>query len=186
MTSAADTRRMTAEELYMLPDDGMKHELVCGRLLSEPPAGWDHGKRISRIDSILVAFVRERGLGSVAVNDTGFILARGPDTVRGPDIAFVSRERERSVHNPQAFFPGAPDLAVEVLSPGDRPGEVHGKVADYLEAGVRLVWIVDSVASEVVVHRSLFSPVTLKGEDVLDGGDVLPGFSVRVREIFED
>src|SRR5262245_55290210 len=139
MTSAAETRRMTAEELYRLPDDGMKHELVCGQLLSEPPAGWDHGVRISRLHLILGAFVRERGLGSVALNDTGFILARGPDTVRGPDVAFVCAERVRGLSGTRDYFPGAPDLAVEVLSPGDRPGEVHGKVADYLTAGVRIV-----------------------------------------------
>src|SRR5207247_2417345 len=101
--------------------------------------------------------------------DTGFLLARDPDTVRAPDVAFISHLRAREVGDVPSYFPGPPDLAVEVLSPSDRSGEVHGKVADYLAAGARLVWVVDPRTKRVLVHRSLLSPRILEGSDLLDG-----------------
>jgi Uma2 family endonuclease len=176
---------VTAEQLYELPDDGSRHELLRGTLVSEPVPSRLHGRAVARLAELLRAFVGSRRLGVVYAGDAGFVLARDPDTVRGPDVAFVSAERERQADSVAPYFPGAPDLAIEVLSPSDRPREVLGKVSDYLTAGSRLVWVVDPLNEEVQVFRSPFTPRNLAGDDVLDGEDVLPGFHLRVASIFE-
>ena len=130
----------------------------------------------------LEGFVRPRGLGTVYTGDTGFILARSPDTVRGPDIAFVSSGRREILEDEDRFLPGPPDLAVEVLSPGDRAGRIREKVADYLTAGTRMVWVVDPARGRVNVYRALLSPRTLQPGDEVEGEDVLPGFRAEVSE----
>src|SRR5881397_884749 len=129
MTRGIEQRPMTAQELYGLPDDGLRHELIAGQLLSEPPSGFEHGTVGSKIVQLLAEFVRPRGLGAVCGPDTGFFLAQSPDTVRCPDVSFVSRDRIPPAERRKEFFAGAPDLVVEVLSPGDRPGDVRAKVA---------------------------------------------------------
>src|SRR5262245_15685175 len=176
---------ITAEQLYEMPDDGLRHELLRGFLIAEPAPGRLHGRTIANIASILKAFVRSTRSGIVYAADTGFVLARDPDTVRGPDVAYVTNERERLAGGEAPYFPGAPDLAIEVISPSERMSEVLGKVSDYLAAGSRLVWLVDPIREEVRVFRSPFTPRVLAADDVLDGEDVLPGFSVRVSELFE-
>lgn len=175
---------MTAEDLYVLPDDGLRHELVAGRLLSEPPPGFDHGDLTAVISERLSRHVRSARLGKVLAGDPGFILSRNPDTVRAPDVAFVRTERLPSGRLSR-YYPGAPDLAIEILSPGDRPGEVAAKVADYLAAGARAVWIVDSEDRTVTVFAPASPARIFREEDELDGGDVVPGFRVRVGELFE-
>lgn len=185
MDSRATVRRWTIEDLERLPDDGQKHELQAGLLLSEPLPGMRHGRVAAEIAARLRSFVRRRRLGVVFGNDTGFVLSRSPDTARGPDIAFVTGARFRAVGDRTGPFPGAPDLAVEVLSPSNTPAGVHAKVADYLAAGARLVWVVDTEAETVAVHRSLLSPRVLSREETLDGEDVLPGFRVKVARVFE-
>jgi len=105
--------------------------------------------------------------------------------VRGPDVAFVTRERWSAVTDRGRFFRGAPDLAVEILSLSNRAGEIHAKVADYLPAGARLVWIVDPKRRTVAIHETLLAPRRLGPRDVLDGGDLLPGFAIRVEAVFE-
>ncbi len=185
MSSRSREDLVTAEQLYELPDDGVRHELLRGMLVSEPLPSRLHGSTVTRFAEILGSFVRSRRLGVVYTGDTGFVLARQPDTVRGPDVAFVSADRERGAGKARGFFPGAPDLAIEVLSPNDRTREVLGKVSDYLAAGCRLVWVVNPVREEVSVFRSPFRPRVFAGEDDLDGEDLRPGFSVRVAEIFE-
>jgi Uma2 family endonuclease len=175
---------MTAEQLYDLPDDGLRHELLRGTLVSEPLPNLLHGRTVARITALLDRFVRSNRSGVVYAGDTGFMLARQPDTVRGPDVAFVSAERLR-VADERRFFEGAPDLAIEVVSPSDRTSEVLGKVSDYLAAGCRLVWVVDPVREEVRVFRSPFTPRVLSAPEVLDGEEVLLGFSVPVAAIFE-
>jgi Uma2 family endonuclease len=176
---------MTVEDVYALPDDGTRYELAAGRLLAEPLPAPLHGRIIATIVTLLHAFSRRRGLGIVMTADAGFILARGPDTLRGPDVSYVTRERYDALADETRAFPGPPDLAVEVLSPRDRWNDVHAKVADYLAAGTRLVWIVDPRLEQVSVYRELLAPRRLDAEEELDGEDVLPGFRVRVREIFE-
>ena len=184
MDDSIAIRDMTIEDLYVLPDDGRRHELMAGVLLSEPLPGMRHGWVTARIVALLDAFARPRGLGVVLTADTGYILARGPDTVRGPDVSFLTWERFRRAEDPAKAYPGAPDLAVEVVSPTDREPDVHAKIADYLTAGTRVVWIVDPQTETVEVYRTLLSPRRLRGEDSLEAEEVLPGLSVCVSELF--
>lgn len=132
---------------------------------------------------MLEAFVAPRGLGEI-FGETGFVLARNPDTVRGPDLSFVHRERLATLDEAR-FVEGAPDLAIEILSPSNRPSLIRGKVADYLAAGCRLVWVVDPKRKSVTAYRGLLAPVLLGADDTLDGGDVLPGLRIHVAAIFE-
>jgi Uma2 family endonuclease len=185
MAPVPHRRPWTVDDLYTMPDDGWKYEIQAGILVSEPLPGTRHGWIAAHITAILHAHVRSRRLGLVLSNDSGFILSRSPDTVRGPDVSFVSRSRLEAMKDPMRAFPGAPDLAIEVLSPSNTPAGLHAKVADYLAAGTRLVWVIDPEAETVVVYRSLLSPTTLRPGDVLAGQDVLPGFSTSVADLFE-
>jgi len=158
-------------------------ELIRGELVMMSPAGFQHGHVAANIIAILANFVNPRGMGAVTGSETGFLINRDPDTVRAPDAAFVRAERLPPA-DPRGFFPGAPDLAVEVLSPSDRASEVSAKVRDWLEAGAAAVWVVDPENQTVTVYRSPGEAAILGGSDTLLGGDVLPGFGVPVREIF--
>lgn len=183
---AADerTRSMTAEELFALPEGDVQYELVRGQLREVPMAGWQHGSVEANIIGILINDSVARGTGRTVSGDTAFVLARDPDTVRIPDVAFVRHERL-----PPPLVSGraalAPDLAVEIRSPNDRPGEVQRKVADYFAAGVRLVWLVDPEAQTVEV----WTPGGLDGRctaaETIDGGAVIPGFRCPVARFFE-
>ena len=175
----------TIDDLRDLPDDNYKYELQAGLLVSEPLPGSRHGRVASRATELLSAHVRGNRLGVVFTNDTGFVLSRSPDTLRGPDVAFVSRERFERIGDVITAFPGPPDLAIEVLSPSNTPAAIRAKVADYLAAGTRLVWVIDSSVESVVEYRSLLSPRTIEEDDILEGHDVVPGLSVRVGELFE-
>ena len=146
-------RNMTAEELLRMPDDGLRHELVRGELRTMTRAGHPHGRVAMRVAWPLAQHVEENGLGAVYAAETGFVLETDPDTVRAPDVAFVGRERVEEVGETGGFFPGAPDLAVEVVSPGDTYAEVEGKVAAWLGAGTRMVIVVDPSSSVVRIHR---------------------------------
>jgi len=185
VNETASERLLTVEDLYSLPDDGILYELQCGCLLSEPLPGGRHGRIAARIVTLLSGHVVARRLGVVYANDTGYVLARSPDTVRGPDVSFVSQSRFEAIGDVATAVPGPPDLAVEVISPSNSPSQIHAKVADYLAAGTRLVWVVDPERRRVTIHRSLLSPRLLGTADTLDGEDVLPGFSVKVSELFE-
>lgn len=147
------------------------------------PAGWEHGVVVVNLTVPLAQFVRQHELGRVCGAETGFEIATNPDTVRAPDVAFVRRERQPGQQT-ERFFPGAPDLAVEVLSREDRPRAIASKVADWLEAGCWAVWVVDPKAHDVVVHTRDGSRRFADG-DVLDGEPVLPGFLLPSREIFQ-
>jgi len=185
MARPVQSRPTTADDLYRMPDDGWKHEIQGGMLVSEPLPGARHGRVAFRVAELLGAHVRRHRLGIILTNDTGFILARSPDTVRGPDVAFVSRKRFEEVGDLATAFPGPPDLAVEIVSQSNTPAGIHSRVADYLAAGARLVWVVDPETETVLVHRSLLSPVTLGSEATLDGEEVVPGFRATVSELFE-
>jgi len=175
---------MTADQLLALRDDSRRHELVAGIGVSEPPASFRHGDVAAEVFTRLSGFARQAILGRVVSTGTGFLLARGPDTVRAPDVAFVSHSRIERAGAFRGYFPGAPDLAVEVLSPSERAADVHAKIGDYLAAGARLVWVIDISRQQVRVHRSLLRPVILEETAMLEGDDVLPGFSVRVARLF--
>lgn len=176
-------RPMTAEELQELPDDGQRHELQAGVLLSEPLPMRPHARIQARLLRCLAEFVEERGMGEV-FDATGFVLSRDPDTVRGPDVSFVSADRLAAAPDESRFFPGAPDLAVEIVSPSNRPDEIRAKVADYLAAGSRMVWVVDPGTETVTVYRTLLAPRRLSIDALLDGEDVVPGFALRIETLF--
>jgi Uma2 family endonuclease len=172
----------TGEQLLQAAGLG-RCELVRGELRMMTPAGAEHGAIALRIGGRLLAHVESQKLGKAFGAETGFLIARDPDTVRAPDVAFVRAERiGRSL--PQGFFEGPPDLAVEVISPGDRESEVGLKIQDWLNAGCRIVWRVDPRALCVTVHRGREKPVILRGGDTLSGDDVVRGFTLPVAEIF--
>ena len=182
--SATLTRPMTADELLAMPDDGYRYELVKGELIQMAPTGYEHGVRTAELTTALHLFIKAHRLGVICAAETGFLLSQGPDTVRAPDIAFIARERVENAGAVKSFWVGPPDLAVEVTSPGDTVREVEGKVAEWLEAGARMVWVVSPKLHTVTVYRSLIDIVTLTEKDSLDGGDVVPGFQIKVAEIF--
>ena len=173
---------LTADELLRTHLPNKQVELVRGILVVREPPGYRHGDVTARITKALMDVVDARGLGRVLAAETGFKLSADPDTVRAPDVAFVSRER---VPNPAPLgYPAlAPDLVIEVLSPGDRPGETLAKVGDWLTAGSRLVWVVDPGRREARVYRQDGSEMLLTESDVLNGEDVVPGFSCRLATI---
>ena len=172
----------TAEQLLQATDLG-RCELLRGELVMMSPPGFEHCRIASRINSRLTNYVEERSLGVVVGGDPGFLIAQDPDTVRAPDVAFVRSERVPTTPV-KGYFQGAPDLAVEVLSPDDRAGEVLAKVQDWLDAGCRAVWVVDPKTRTVTVYHSRTDIVVLRESDELSGGEVVPGFSVPVAEIF--
>ncbi|MGQ9632305.1 MAG: Uma2 family endonuclease [bacterium] len=181
----SETAIMTAEELFKLPDDGYRHELVRGELITMTPTGGWHGAIAMRIGGYLNSYVSGNDLGVVCTAEAGFKLFEDPDTVRAPDISFVSRERIPREGIPEGFWPFAPDLAVEVISPSDRFEEVQMKVEDYLRAGTRMVWIVEPRTETVTVYRPPKSARILTSDDALEGEDVIPGFLCEVRNIFK-
>ncbi len=172
----------TAEELFQASDLG-RCELLRGELVMMSPAGSEHGMIAAAIVALLREFVKPRGLGIVLGAETGFKIASDPDTVRAPDAAFIRAERIAD-GLPKGFFPGAPDLAVEVLSPGDRAGEVFEKVQNWLHAGSSAVWVVDPKTQTVTVYDSARKAVILQSTESLEGGDLLPGFSTPVAELY--
>ena len=175
---------MTAEELAALPDDGWFYELDRGRLVRVAPASSRSGVVTARASRRISNFVKDNELGFCGSAELGYVLARNPDRVRAPDISFVRAERIPATGIPNAFWPGPPDLAVEVRSPTNRLAEVLRKIADYLEAGTRLVWLLEPDPRRAMVYRA-DGAVTVVGEDgVLDGEDVLPGFQLRLAEVW--
>ena len=181
---SATTQLMTAEELIKLPSGKFRYELVKGELITMSPSGSEHGATVINLTLSLGVHVKTNNLGVVFGAETGFKLASNPDTVRAPDIAFVRRERIPQTGIPKSYWPGAPDLAVEVVSPGDTVYEVDEKVAEWLTAGAQAVWVVNPKRRTVTVHRSLNDAVTLYENDELDGQDVVPNFRCRVADIF--
>jgi Uma2 family endonuclease len=168
----------TAEELERAGDIG-PCELVRGELVMMMPPGGRHGKLANLIAHRLTAFVADNNLGTILA-ETGFVLSRDPDTVRAPDVVFLRTEREIG----DGFIDGAPELAVEVVSPGDRTGYLREEVAEWLEAGAEAVWVVDPRARTVTMHEGARGPRVLEETDTLDGGRVLPGFTLDLRELF--
>jgi len=173
---------MTADDLLHVRIPEKRFELVKGVLVVREPAGGRHGRVTSELTRHLANHVDAHRLGAVYAAETGFTLAHHPDTVRAPDIAFVRRERLPDPE-PTGFPALAPDLVVEVLSPGDRPGEVLAKVADWLSAGTKLVWVVDPERRLARVYRHDGSDASVTADGALDGEDVLPGFSCSLVSI---
>ncbi|MGH8606436.1 MAG: Uma2 family endonuclease [Gammaproteobacteria bacterium] len=177
-------RIYSAQDLLRMSDNGFRYELLRGQLVKMSPAGQQHGRIAATITASLGQHVTEHKLGAVYAAETGFLLATNPDHVRAPDVAFVCRERLQTVQETEGYWPGAPDLAVEVVSPGDTYAEVEDKVFDWLEAGGRLVIVVNPRKRLVTVYRSKADIVVLGEGDVLEEGEVVPGWSVPVRALF--
>ena len=173
--TAADVERMS------LP--GKQVELVRGQLFVREPPGTRHGAIAANLGWLLSDFARRHGLGVVFAQDTGFKITSDPDTVRAPDVAFVGRERADRIPA-RGYAELAPDLLAEILSPDDAPAEVLAKVADWLAAGTKLVWVVDPERSEVRVYRGDGSLSVLRENDSLDGEEVLPGFTCSLQDVF--
>jgi Uma2 family endonuclease len=184
MTST--TQRSTASELFEMPDDGFRYELVKGELRKMSPAGWEQGEVVINISLLLARYVKVNKLGACGGAETGFKIASDPDTVRAPDLSFVSRGRLPKGDARKKFLPYAPDLAVEVRSPGDTRREVKEEVADWIGAGTRAVWIIDPQRRTVSVYRSTSDATELSEGDELEGGEVVPGFRCKVAEIFDE
>lgn len=181
MSHAAE-RLHTVEELPDIPEC---YELVDGELvMMMSPAGPLHGYLVIKIGAILNAYVEEKNLGMVFGEQTGFILTRHPDTVRAPDAAVVCEARLSSIDLGDGYFPGYPDLAVEILSPSNRPSTMPRKIDQYFSAGTRLVWVVNPRERSIVVHSLLHPQATLHEADSLDGEDVLPGFHYEIAQLF--
>lgn len=178
---ATVTRRAaTEEDLRRTPRDGHIYELVDGEIRMSP-AGARHGGVSTALVGLLVPFVREKGLGHVLGPDTGHRLPSG--NVRCPDVSFVAAGRFPDEKLPVDFVDLVADLVVEVVSPGDRPRYILDKVGEYLEAGVRLVWVIDPQRSMAVVYRSLTDVHEVGPHEYLEGGDVVPGFRFQLRQI---
>lgn len=182
-STTRSTHRMTADELFRLGDIG-RCELIRGELIRMSPSGGRHGDVAATVAYYLKHHVLKHKLGKVYGVETGFILSRDPDTVRAPDAAFIAADRVEEVHTVK-FIPGAPDLAVEVLSSDDRPGEVAAKTKQWLEGGAKEVWVVDPAKRTVAIHREGEDAVVRQGSDVITT-ELLPGFELDVESLFED
>ena len=181
--SATSTALMTAEELMELPDDDLRHELINGELITMPVPRLPHGRTEARLSSRLTQFVLDHDLGEVFTN-SGFQLTWKPDTVVGPDIAFVSKERLEQVGDVTGYWQGPADLAVEIYMPGYRPGKVSERIARLFSAGTKQVWIVHLKHRTVAVYRSESDITTFSGSEYLEAQDLLPGFRISLDKIF--
>lgn len=177
---------MTAEELIRLPRGQWRYELVEGELRRMSPAGHPHGRIAMRIGWRLAKYVEEHDLGAVFAAETGFLLGSNPDTVRAPDAAFVSKERVQSIGTREGYWPGPPDLAVEVVSPSDSYADVEEKVQDWLRSGVRLLFVVNPRKGSVAVYKGQQGVRFLKAGARLAGDDVVPGWEMPVADLFAE
>ena len=179
---AVQDRLYTAEDLLNLPHDAMRYELVEGHLIEMSPSGKVHGLITNIIAYLLTGHVLSHKLGRVYGAETGFKLAENPDTVYGIDVAFVSKGRIEP--GKEGYFIGAPDLAVEVYSPGNRKTEMQTKIEDCFQAGSRMIWVVYPKSQTIYVYRAENDVRILHKSETLDGGDVIPGFSLKIADIF--
>ncbi len=175
---------VTADELLRMPDDGKRYELIEGELIELAPAGGRHSNIGLRIAALLFQHVDKSNLGDMFGADCGFFLRHDPDTVRAPDAAFIASERIPPGGIPVGYLDTIPDLAVEVVSPNDRAGQVQDKIEQWIEHGVKLVWLVHPERRSITVYRSLSEILVLHEGDTLTGDPVLPDFSCSVSEIF--
>jgi len=186
---SSTTRLVTADELLSMPhrDEQGNYcllELIRGEVRRMSPTGGTHGILCTELTIALGSFVKAHGLGTVFPPETGFVVERDPDSVLGVDVAFVSKERMRGVEKLDKFLPFAPDLAVEVLSPRNTVSEMDEKIALYFAAGSRQVWIVKPRRRAVAVYTSPTEVRILGEQDTIEGGDLLPGFELRLSELF--
>ena len=178
-----ETRLYTADELFAMPSTA-RYELIQGELIPmPPPPGGEHGSKTISLSARVTVFVEDHDLGCCFAAETGFKIASNPDTVLGADFAFVLKERlPEGV--PDKHVPLAPDLVMETPSPGDTKREVSSKVLLWLQAGTRVVWVLDPKASTLTVHRTGDPPQTLGPQDTLTAEDLFPGFTYSLARLF--
>lgn len=175
---------MTAEELLYYSNEPLRQELIAGRLYEMEPTGMEHGAVAAKVVTMLQIHVRAHDLGVVFATEAGYHLESDPDTVRAPDVSFITRERIAIEGIPRGFWRGAPDLAFEVNSPSSRPTPVAEKAADWIAAGTRVVVVLEPRRRTATVHRRDAEPVVVGAEAPLDLGDVVPGFAPTVADLF--
>jgi Uma2 family endonuclease len=173
----------TAEELLHMPDDGMRYELIAGDLRMMPPPGFEHGRVAMTAGRLLSTHVHAAGLGVTVGAETGFLIATDPDTVRAPDAAFVRRERAEAVGRIYKYWPGAPDFAIEVVSPDDSRRYVREKALNWVEAGASALLVLDPRTRSATVYRP-GGKASTHTDGVLDFGDAVPGWRVAVADFF--
>jgi len=182
------TQQTTAEELLRISRElkmrGKRCELVSGELRIMSLGGWRHGGTIGRLHFKIGSFILNKQLGEVFGAETGFLLSRDPDTVRAPDFAFISQANLPESNPEETFWPGPPDFAIEVLSPGDNMRDVDEEIQAWLTAGVKLLWVVDPALQTVTEYRSATDVTIYTAGDNIDSIDILPGFSLEVSRIF--
>ncbi len=183
--TTAKTELLTADDLLRLYGEGVRGELIRGVFCETVSTGRKHGRVVVKFVLALGNFIVPRELGTMSASDTGVRLDRGPDTVREPDVEFTSAERLPPDLEVTGYSEVVPDLVVEVVSPSDRPKDVYDKARMWLSHGVRLVWVAYPDTRTIDVHQNGNPVVTLTEEDTLDGGLVLPGFTMPVSEVFE-
>jgi Uma2 family endonuclease len=179
------TQLVTAEELYQMGSEA-PYELWEGVLKEVSPSSWKPGVLAARMVGVLINYVDTHGLGYISTAESGYILNAKPYTVVAPDVAFVRKDRYSGDMGERGFYPVPPDLAVEVISPTDRKTEIVEKQTLYTRAGVPLVWWVDPERKTVTVYRLGHALEVIEANGVLDGGDVLPGFTLELQAIFRD
>jgi Uma2 family endonuclease len=184
LAEAVKKQMMTAEQLAQQTPEASRGELIAGEFISMSPAGFTHGRIALKIGTYLNMFIMEQQLGEAYAAETGFILKRNPDTVRAPDVAFVTANRAALQEKETGFFDGAPDLAVEVISPSETMEDIENKLFDYLDAGTQVVWLVFPRTQSITVYRSLQDIRIFTSEDTIDCEELLPGFSIPVKELF--
>jgi Uma2 family endonuclease len=183
MSTITQKKLLTAEEFFLLPDpgDGSQQELVRGEIITMPPPGGLHGVTCSKVDRKLGVFIDAGPGGTLACNDTGFITERDPDSVRGPDISYWSKERLREV--PVGYIETPPDMLVEVLSPSNTSRQIHAKLLEYFARDVRLVWVIAPEDRTLTIYRTPDEGRVLHETATVTGEDVLPGFTCRVSDL---
>ncbi len=178
------TEPTTAEQLWVMPRSSHL-ELINGEMRPMTPAGFGQGRTAMRLGARLLIFVEQQRLGTVVSSETGFILRRNPDTVRAVDVGFVRADRIPTGRHVEKYFEGAPDLAAEVVSPGDSSAEVREKIADYLNAGTQMVLVLRPRSRSLEVYRPQEPPLTLGPAETFCADPVIPGFRCNVGELFE-
>ena len=182
---STSTALMTAEELLELPRGQHRYELINGELKTMSLASHDHGRIAMRIELALAEFVWRNDLGDAYAAETGFLLKTNPDTVLGPDAAFISKNRLAEGRDERGYWPGPPDLAVEVVSPHETRPKVRMKVTQWLDYGALQVWTVHPKNETVTIHRRSGESTTFERGDILEADDLLPGFRIALADIFK-
>jgi Uma2 family endonuclease len=183
MIVASEPQVWTDQEFMTLPEDGGRYELVNGEVVDVGNSGMEHGNIGIFLGGAIELYVRSKKLGVTCDSSTAFTLKTG--NKRSPDVSFIAKERLQGIKRlPKGFFQGAPDLAVEVISPSNTFEEIHNKLVEYFDNGCRLAWVIHPDEQSVLVYRQPRPDQLLKLGDRLEGEEVIPGFSLPVADLF--